>query len=267
MLVSPSPATGEGLLGNELMVWKIRDRYGSMFASKSRKRRDLVTQTPTGNKSGFGRKMLTGVFAVLNRADEIGGEVRDFLVDRYERSQGLQQQVKRIQALRGREYQTVAERLSAKAKKVAAVADAAPPPSQDQPKVERPLGNTAIPAQIYGRSSCPWTGRAIRLFEDKKVDYDYIDFDEPEQAVFEPRLVAETHQNTIPYIYLRGEFIGGFNALDELSRLGQMELAILSAEERAGRAGAPAVAIAPRLNKDEVAPGEISDPPLPSGAT
>ncbi len=41
--------------------------------------------------------------------------------------------------------------------------------------------------------------------------------------MFEGRLIPETKQNTQPWMFLRGEFIGGFNALDEVYRLGQLE--------------------------------------------
>jgi len=58
-------------------------------------------------------------------------------------------------------------------------------------------------------------------------------------------------------VYLRGQFIGGFNALSEVERLGQLEVALMTPEERAS---APAhlrnVEIVPRPNTDEVAPGE-----------
>jgi hypothetical protein len=70
--------------------------------------------------------------------------------------------------------------------------------------------------------------------------------------------VLETKQNTVPYIYLRGYFIGGFNALSEIERLGQLEVAMMSADERAN---APAhlrsVEIVPRPNTDEVAPADV----------
>jgi hypothetical protein len=62
----------------------------------------------------------------------------------------------------------------------------------------------------------------------------------------------------VPFVYLRGQFVGGFNALSEIERLGQLEVALMSAEEKAK---APAhklhVEIVARPNTDEVAPAEI----------
>ena len=107
----------------------------------------------------------------------------------------------------------------------------------------------AIKAQIFGKRSCPWTGRAITLLERHKVDFDFVDLEEPEHEAKLPRLAAETKQNTVPFVYLRGQFVGGFNALSEIERLGQLEAALMTAAERAA---APPhlrnVAISPRLS-------------------
>src|SRR5690606_30902705 len=110
--------------------------------------------------------------------------------------------------------------------------------------------------------SCPWSGRAITLLEKHKVDYDFVDLEEPEHEHRATGLAAETHQNTVPYVYLRGQFIGGFNALSEVERLGQLEVALMTPEERAA---APAhqvgVEIVARPNTDEVAPAETDPAP------
>ena len=125
----------------------------------------------------------------------------------------------------------------------------------------RGFGDPTIKAQIYGKRSCPWTGRAITLLERHKVDFDFVDVEEPEHESKLVGLSQETHQHTVPYVYLRGRFIGGFNALSEIERLGQLEIALMSKEELAA---APAhvrgVEIVPRPNTDEVAPAE-ADPP------
>ena len=44
----------------------------------------------------------------------------------------------------------------------------------------------------------------------------------------------------MPYVYLRGEFVGGYNALDEIERLGQLDQRLLPREERAAGPG-PAI--------------------------
>ena len=59
-------------------------------------------------------------------------------------------------------------------------------------------------------------------------------------------------------MYLRGQFIGGFNALSEVERLGQLEVAMMTPEERkAAPAHLRNVEIVPRPNTDEVAPADV----------
>jgi glutaredoxin len=196
--------------------------------------------------------------AALNRADEIGGEVRDYIQERVVVDPRYVSARKRIAKLFGKSYESRHEgevRVRAEADARAAVA--APTPAAPK-KGERPLGDPSIKAQIYGKKSCPWSGRAISLFEKRKVDFDLIDLEEPEHEALFPRLIGETKQNTVPYVFLRGVFVGGFNALNEIDRLGQLEVALMTAEERAA---APAhlrnVEIVPRPNTDEVAPAEL----------
>jgi glutaredoxin len=195
----------------------------------------------------------------LNRADEIGGELRDYLQDRMATDPRYIQARKAMARLLGRSYESrdeVAHKVQARAEKAAEVAAVAPAPKS------RSLGDPTIKAQIYGKKSCPWTGRAITLLERHKVDFDYVDLEEPEHEAKLAPLALETKQNTVPYIYLRGKFVGGFNALSEIERLGQLEVALMSREELAAApAHARSVEIVPRPNTDEVAPAELDAVP------
>lgn len=194
------------------------------------------------------------VLGALNRADEIGGEIRDYLQDKVATDPRYVAARKKVASLLGQKYvsrEEVAHKAQAKAEKTAAVA------AVTTEKKSRSLGDPAIKAQIYGKRSCPWSGRAITLLERHKVDFDFVDLEEPEHEAKHAPLALETKQNTVPYVYLRGRFIGGFNALSEIERLGQLEVALMSKEELAS---APqhqrSVEIVPRPNTDEVAPAE-----------
>jgi glutaredoxin len=194
------------------------------------------------------------VLGALNRADEIGGEIRDYLQDKVATDPRYVAARKKVASLLGQKYvsrEEVAHKAQAKAEKTAAVA------AVTTEKKVKSLGDPTIKAQIYGKKSCAWSGRAITLLERHKVDFDFIDLEEPEHEAKHTPLVLETKQNTVPYVYLRGRFIGGFNALSEIERLGQLEVALLSKEELANApAHQRAVEIAPRPNTDEVAPAE-----------
>lgn len=179
-----------------------------------------------------GKRALERAISGLNRADEIGGEIRDFVQDRVLRDERYVRVRKRIDQIRGKVYTSRSEAEMEAASQAAAVARAAPPPAASVPVAQKGLGNADIPAQIYGKSSCPWSGRAIRLLEDLKVDYDFIDLDDADNGKLEGKLVAETSQKTTPWIYLRGQFQGGYDALSEIHRVGQLEYLLLSEEEK-----------------------------------
>ncbi len=197
------------------------------------------------------------VLGALNRADEIGGEIRDYLQDKVAADPRYVAARKKVASLLGRRYESrveVAQKAQVKAEKTAAVA------AVTTEKKSKSLGDPSIKAQIYGKRSCPWSGRAITLLERHKVDFDFVDLEEPEHEAKQMPLALETKQNTVPYVYLRGRFVGGFNALSEIERLGQLEVALMSKEELAAApAHLRAVEIVSRPNTDEVAPAE-SDP-------
>lgn len=198
------------------------------------------------------------LFAALNRADEIGGEVRDFLTDRVATDERYIAARKRIARLMGREFESRGEAAArAKAAEAARKAAAASAPVAKADPVKTGFGDPSVKAQIFGKKSCPWSGRAITVLERNKVDFDWIDLEEPEHEAKLVPLTVETHQHTVPFVYLRGQFIGGFNALAEVERLGQLEVALMTPAERAA---APAhvknVEIVARPNTDEVAPAD-----------
>ncbi len=209
--------------------------------------------TETSEPPKAGRKLLGLVSETLNKADVIGGELRDKLMARYQESERAQRVVAKLQRLRGNKDHGVELRQPGAARTAADNEESA---AASTASAQTGLGDPGVAAQIYGRSSCPWSGRAIRLLEDRKIDYDFIDMDDEDHGGLDTPLIAETKQNTVPYVYLRGQFIGGYNALAEVDRLGQLEAATLSDEERAATPSTEKVVIAPRPNTDEVAPGE-----------
>lgn len=210
-------------------------------------------------KPNWKKQATEKVFAALNRADEIGGEVRDFLQEKVATDPRYVGARKRIAKLLGKKYES-REEVATKAKQAeaarAAVAAPTPPSAKEKAK-QIGFGDPDIKAQVYGKKSCPWSGRAITVLERNKVDFDFVDLEEPEHEAKFVGLSNETKQHTVPFVYLRGKFIGGYNALAEVERLGQLEVALMTKEEREK---APAhlrnVEIVPRPNTDDVVPAE-----------
>ena len=198
-------------------------------------------------------KATERLFAALNRADEIGGEIRDYLQEKVATDRRYVEARKRIAKLFGKTYESRDEAATKARQAEAKRAAAAAAPVTAAVK-SAGMGNPEIKAQIFGKKSCPWTGRAITLLEKHKVDYDYVDLEEPEHETKIIGLSNETKQHTVPFVYLRGTFVGGFNALAEIERLGQLEYALMSKEER--DAHPTKIEIVPRPNTDEIAPAE-----------
>ena len=76
---------------------------------------------------------------------------------------------------------------------------------------------------IYVKESCPFCIQAIKLFEDKQIEFEKISVDgDPEAA---EKIKSETGHPTFPQILIENKFIGGcqeitaFEATGELDRL------------------------------------------------
>lgn len=171
------------------------------------------------------------VAGALSRADVLGGKVRD-------------QVIEKLDALK---------------------TYAAPPAPRvpARPAVREPsqpsrvgLGDPGRAAQVFGRRSCPWTGRVIALLESARVEYTYFELDSYGGEGVLRELKLETKQDTVPYVFVRGRFIGGYNALDEIHRLGQLDYLSLSEQDRARHPLHGRVEIAPRRHDGERIPGE-----------
>ena len=122
-------------------------------------------------------------------------------------------------------------------------------------KVEAPIGKADMQAQVFGKESCTWTGRVKLLLKDRNIAFGYVDLDAPENVKLAARLVRETQQLETPYVYLRGDFIGGYNALSEIERLGQLEELTLPPDRRKGAVGGVKIVI-PKRGPEGKAPGE-----------
>jgi glutaredoxin len=174
------------------------------------------------------------VTEALSRADVLGGKVRDRVVEKL----GA--------------WTTAAPVPSA----TPAARPAAPAPA---PVAVKPppvgLGDPQRPVQVFGRESCPWSGRVVALLESNRIEHTYFDLDGYGSDSVLRELKLETKQDTVPYVYVRGRFIGGYNALDELHRLGQLEYLTLSDAERARHPMHGRISVAARTHDGEHIPG------------
>lgn len=165
---------------------------------------------------------------VADRADERGGELRDRLKDKIEDSERLTRFREVLRTSSSSERSSDAPAQSA--------AELAHESVQSSLSSRVPTSfsysDPRKPAQVFGTRRCPWSDRAVRLLESEEIETSYVDLDHPASGPMRDELQAETGQRTVPYIYIRGKFIGGYSQLDEIHRLGQLEYLTLPESER-----------------------------------
>ena len=83
---------------------------------------------------------------------------------------------------------------------------------------QKPSGplDTSRDIVIYTKSSCPYCVWAKQLLDEKRIAYKEVDMTGNEQKHYD--MYLETGQKTVPYVYVDGELIGGYNSLVELSK-------------------------------------------------
>jgi glutaredoxin len=87
----------------------------------------------------------------------------------------------------------------------------------------QPLGDRALPVQIYGRRSCERSGLAVRKLQERSIVARFHELDDPELRDREVRLVRETRRYDTPYVFVRGAYVGSLEELDALAKSGELE--------------------------------------------
>lgn len=76
-------------------------------------------------------------------------------------------------------------------------------------------------AELYTWSGCPYCHRAKNLLEQKNIPYTEHKIDNNDEKKAE--LFKQTGQNTVPFVFINGQFIGGFSELKELDDAGKLD--------------------------------------------
>ncbi|HYO94314.1 MAG TPA: glutaredoxin [Polyangiaceae bacterium] len=118
------------------------------------------------------------------------------------------------------------------------------------------LGDPQRAVQIFGRRSCMWSARAVSVVKSAELEHAYVELGGFGSDPLANELKAATGQTTVPYVFVRGQFVGGFNALDELHRLGQLEYLALPQHERVKHPLHGRIEVVQRSRDAERVPGE-----------
>ncbi|MBP5992374.1 MAG: glutaredoxin 3 [Acinetobacter sp.] len=75
---------------------------------------------------------------------------------------------------------------------------------------------------IYSTNMCPYCVRAKQLLERKGIEYKEVNLstEAPEVRV---ELMQKTKHRTVPQIFIKDQFIGGFDQLYALEREGKLD--------------------------------------------
>lgn len=74
---------------------------------------------------------------------------------------------------------------------------------------------------IYTKDYCPYCKKAVALLQSKNVAFNEIDVTNDE-ATFE-EIKKKTRWDTVPQIFIHGEFIGGCDDLYKLEEKGELD--------------------------------------------
>lgn len=67
---------------------------------------------------------------------------------------------------------------------------------------------------IYSKNSCIYCIKAKKLLDEKQIQYKLIELSDNRDLHL--KLASQTGQNTVPYIFINNNFIGGFQNLLDL---------------------------------------------------
>lgn len=74
--------------------------------------------------------------------------------------------------------------------------------------------------ELYTTKFCPFCSRAKALLDDKGYKYDLHELDNDRAKRKE--LEEKTGQNTVPYVFIDGDLIGGYDDLKALDDQGKL---------------------------------------------
>ncbi|KJV57554.1 glutaredoxin family protein [Orientia chuto str. Dubai] len=74
---------------------------------------------------------------------------------------------------------------------------------------------------VYTKPNCPYCVNAKLLLKQKSVAFKEIDISSNQQL--HEKLKQETFQNTVPYIFIYGQFIGGYLQLQDLDNTKKLD--------------------------------------------
>ena len=89
--------------------------------------------------------------------------------------------------------------------------------------------------EIYFKSWCPYSRRALRLLDAKGVEYTAIDLTDdtdPQVLRQEQEMRERAGRTSVPQIFIDGQHIGGYDDIAALDAAGKLDLLLYGEETR-----------------------------------
>jgi len=84
--------------------------------------------------------------------------------------------------------------------------------------------------EIYFKSWCPYSQRALALLERKGVDYTSIDVTNDKQRELEMR--ERAGRTSVPQIFINDQHVGGFDDINALDKAGELDGLLAAGREQ-----------------------------------
>lgn len=76
---------------------------------------------------------------------------------------------------------------------------------------------------IFSKSYCPFCKRAKKLLTDENITFEAVELDlHPKGADIQKALLDKTGQRTVPNVFIKGQHIGGSDALQAAQTSGRL---------------------------------------------
>jgi glutaredoxin 3 len=79
---------------------------------------------------------------------------------------------------------------------------------------------TDIKVMLYFKSGCIYCDKAKALLKSRRIPYEAVELTNNKDLII--KLIGQTGQNTVPYVFVNGEFIGGYKDLRDLDEAGKL---------------------------------------------
>ncbi|MDP4708852.1 MAG: glutathione S-transferase N-terminal domain-containing protein [Rickettsiaceae bacterium] len=79
---------------------------------------------------------------------------------------------------------------------------------------------TDVKVMLYSKTGCGYCDKAKALLQSRGIPYEVVELTNNKDLII--KLVNQTGQNTVPYVFVNDEFIGGYQDLQELDKAGEL---------------------------------------------